>query len=155
MKTVTFKRGGKQVEVTDDLLRDKCLFAMEVMDDEITPDVKMNQINNPLQIIMVAPFIHKCEGSITSEDKAYPHDTVFRCMGVRGYYNPILNQFVQEDVLIHFHLNMQCLHKNGMMVETRYICGNDEAFVTLERERMKHLYLLGLLKPFMRKKCLY
>ena len=70
---------------------------MEVMDDEITPNVKMNQINNPLLIIMATPFTHKCKGckgGITPEDKVYPHDMVFRHMGVRGYYNPILNWFI-------------------------------------------------------------
>ena len=154
-KTVTFKRGGKQVEVTENMLRDKCLLVMKVMDDEISPDVKMNKINNPLLIVMATPFIHKCKckgckGGITPEDKAYPHS-----MGVRGYYNPILNCFVNEDVPIHFHLNMKCLQKNDVMVETRYISGKDEMFITLDRERMGHLHSLGLLKPFARKICLY
>ena len=103
-KAVSFKRVRKEVEVTEDLLRDKCLLAMEVMDDEITPDVKMNKINNPPLIIMATPFIHKCKGckgSITVDDKQYPHDMVFRQMGVRGYYNQLLNRFIQKHIPIH------------------------------------------------------
>ena len=157
-KTVSFKRGAKQVEVTEEMLRDKCLLAMEVIDNEITPDVKMNKINNPPLIVMATPFIHKCKGckgGITPKDKVYPHDMVFRRIRVRGYYYTILNRFVNEDVPIHFHLNMKCLRKNDAMVKTRYISGNDEAFITLDRERMEYLHSLGLLKPFARKKCLY
>ena len=136
-KTVSFRRGGKQVEVTEEMLRDKCLLVMEVIDNEITPNVKMNKINNPPLIVMATPFIHKCKGCkgrITPEDKAYPLDMVFRRMGVRGYYITILNRFVNEDVPIHFHLNMKYLRKNDAMVETRYISGNNEAFITLDRE---------------------
>ena len=157
-KTVGFRRGEKQVEVTEGMFREKCLLAMEVMDDKITPDMKMNKINNPPLIVMATPFIHKCKGCkgrITPEDKAYPHDMVLRHMGVRGYYNTILNHFVKEDVLIHFYLNMKCLRKNDAMVKTRYISGNDEAFITLDKKRMEYLHSLGLLKPFARKKCLY
>ena len=80
VKTVSFRRGGKQVEVTEEMLRDKCLLVMEVIDDEITPNVKMNKINNPPLIVMATLFIHKCKGCkgrITPEDKAYPHDMVF------------------------------------------------------------------------------
>ena len=120
MKRVSFGKQSKEVEVTEEKLREMCVLAMEVVDDEITPETKINIIKNPPLIILASPFIHKCKGcrgAITPEDKEYPHDMVFRRMGVSGYYNGLQNKWIENRTIVHFHLNMKCLRKNDMTIE--------------------------------------
>ena len=158
VKRVSFGKQLKEVEVTEEKLCEMCVLAMEVVDDEITPETKINIIKNPPLIILASPFIHKCKGcrgAITPEDKEYPHDMVFHRMGVSGYYNGLQNKWIENETIVHFHLNMKCLHKNDMTIEARYVSGNDETFVSLDRPRMEFLHSQGLLKPFAKKKFLY
>ena len=62
VKRVLFGKQSKEVEVTEEKLREMCVLAMEVVDDEITPEMKINIIKNPSLIILASPFIHKCKG---------------------------------------------------------------------------------------------
>ena len=143
--------------VTEQRLREQCILAMDVTDEEITPDGRSNKVDNPPQIIMATQMIRKCKGckgNITQEDKEYPHNMVFRRRGVVGYYNAVRNQWVDNEQNVHFHLDMRCIRKSDDTMEIRYISGNDETFAKLDRLQMEVLHANGFLKPLARKKCL-
>ena len=132
--------------------------AMEVLDDEIVPEIGINKINNPPMLIRATGYIHRCKGCrgpITPEDKEYPHDMVIRRKGVSGYYSSLKNTWQEHETIVHFHLNMKCLRKNDDTLELRYLSGYDETFVWLDRQRMDFLHSHGMLKPLARKKCLF
>ena len=78
--------------------------------------------------------------------RKYPRNMVFQHKGIVGYYNRVLNKWIQQESNIHVHLSMQCLHKHDQTVEMRNIYINDEVWQNLTREQMQVLNDVGILK---------
>ena len=108
------RKGDKEAseEVNpDDLLEQKLILAMEVTGSELITERK-NRIDNPPVIIIASWRITQCKGcrkGISKEEKAYPHNLVIRRRGIYAYCNPKTKQWVNEEVNVHFHLDMKCL----------------------------------------------
>ena len=64
---------------------------------------------------------------------------VFRRRGIVGYYNKILNKFINGEVNVHFHLKKSCLRNADQTVEFKDITMTDEVFAALSSEQMEVL----------------
>ena len=51
---------------------------------------------------------------------------VFQRRGIVGYYNKILNKFINGEVNVHFHLKKSCLRNADQTVEFKDITMTDE-----------------------------
>ena len=63
---------------------------MEIIDSDLVPEAAISIVKNTPFIIKVEWNIRKCKGckkEITKEEKAYPHNMVFRRIGLYGYMN--------------------------------------------------------------------
>ena len=83
--------------------------------------------NPPIVIFTDGLGIHICKGcpkGFQKDEQKYP--MVFWHKGIVGYYNTVLNKWIQQESNIHVHLSMQCLHKHDQTVEMRNIYMNDE-----------------------------
>ena len=149
------KEQGKEKEIDEKELQAKCIAAMEIMDCDLLPESGISIVKNPPSVYKADWNIRKCKGckkEITAKDKEYPHNMVFRRIGLRGYMNRILNKWIEAEEPVHFHLNMACLRKHDPTMEKRYITTNDEFFIEMDNEQMGVLHNLGFLKPIARKK---
>ena len=74
---------------------------------------KLVKPNPPVVIFTDGLGISVCKGctkkKIEREEIMYPHNMVFRRRGIVGYYNKILNKFINGEVNVHFHLKKSCL----------------------------------------------
>ena len=74
---------------------------------------KLVKPNPPVVIFTDGLGISVCKGctkkKIECEEITYPHNMVFRRCGIVGYYNKILNKFINGEVNVHFHLKKSCL----------------------------------------------
>ena len=115
----------------DNLLKERLILVMEVTGSELITERK-NKVDNPLVIIIASWRITQCKGcrkGISKEEKAYPHNLVICSRGIYAYCNPKTKQWVNEEVNVHFHLDMKCLWKNDPSLEKRHFVCNDEDFV--------------------------
>ena len=147
------KEPSKEVN-PDDLLEEKLILAMEVTGSELITERK-NKVNNPPVIIITSWRITQCKGcrkGISKEEKAYPHNLVIRHHGIYTYCNPKIKQWVNEEVNVHFHLDMKCLWKNDPSLEKRHFVCNDEDFIKLDHTQMEVLHDGGFLKPIAKKR---
>ena len=129
----------------DDLLEEKLILAMEVTGSELRTERK-NKVDNPPVIIITSWRITQCKGcrkGILKEEKAYPHNLVIHHHGIYAYCNPKTKQWVNEEVNVHFHLDMKCLQKNDPSLEKRHFVCNDEDFVKLDHTQMEVLMMEG------------
>ena len=65
---------------------------------------------------------------------------VFRRRGILGYYNKVLNKFINGEYNVHFHLKKSCLRYADQSLEFKDITMTDEVFAALSLEQ------LGVLK---------
>ena len=110
-----------QPVVSEDTLQAQVLWASEILDEEIVPDSQSNFMANPPLIVKATGMTRKykgCGSPLTDEDKAYPHNMVFRRLAVGGYYNQKYNRYMNQESYIHYHLNMHCLRKYAAYRET-------------------------------------
>ena len=153
---VTSKTTAPQRVINEQQLQAKCIVIMEIIDcDNRLPESAISLVKNPPFIIKAEWNIRKCKGckkEITKEDKEYPHNMVFRRIGLHGYMNKTLNKWIESEQPIHFHLKMSCLCKHDPTMEMHYITTNDEFFIDMDDEQMAVLHGLGFLKPIARKK---
>ena len=74
---------------------------------------KLVKLNPPIVIFTNGLGISVCKGctkkKIEREEITYPHNMVFRRRGIVGYYNKIINKFINGEVNVHFHLKKSCL----------------------------------------------
>ena len=110
---------------------------------------KKEKENPPVVIITDGLGIHGCKGcpnGIQKDEQKYPRNVVFQCKGIVGYYNRVLNKWIQKESNIHVHFSMWCLCKYYQTVEMRNIYINDEVWKNLIREQMQVLNDVGILK---------
>ena len=127
---------------------------MEVTGSELITERK-NKVDNPPVIIIASWRITQCKGcrkGISKEEKAYLHNLIIHHRGIYTYCNLKTKQWVNEEVNVHFHLDMKCLRKNDPSLEKRHFVCNDEDFVKLDRTQMEVLHDGGFLKPKAEKK---
>ena len=154
IKKGTQLQDGKNV-IDEQQLQAKCIVIMEIIDSDLVPEAAISIVKNPPFIIKAEWNIRKCKGckkEISKEEKAYPHNMVFRRIGLYGYMNRTINKWIENEQPIHFHLNMGCLRKHDPTMEMRYITTNDEFFIEMDDHLMSVLHGLGFLKPIARKK---
>ena len=138
----------------DDLLEEKLIVAMEVTGSELITKRK-NKVDNPPVIIIASWRITQCKGcrkGISKEEKAYPHNLIIHHHGIYAYCNPKTKEWVNEEVNVHFHLDIKCLRKNDPSLKKRYFVCNDEDFIKLDRNQIEVLHDGGFLKPIAEKK---
>ena len=149
------KESVTQISIDEETLRQQCVAAMEVMDCDLHPEAGISIVKNPPCVAFAAWNIHKCKGckkEITTEQKEYPHNMVFRRIELSGHINTTLNKWIESEQPVHFHLNMACLRKHDPTMEIRYITANDELFLRLDKVQMEVQHGIGFLKPIARKK---
>ena len=120
------------ISIDEETLHQQCVAAMEVMDYDLHLEAGISIVKDPPRVAFAAWNISKCKGckkEITTEQKEYPHNMVFRRIGLSGYMNTTLNKWIESEQPVHFHLNMACLRKHDPMMEMQYITANDELFV--------------------------
>ena len=128
---------------------------MEIIDSDLVLEAAISIIKNPPFIIKAEWNIRRCKGckkEITKEEKVYPQNMVFRRIGLYGYMNRTINNWIENEQPIHFHLNMGCLRKHDPTMEMHYITTRDELFIEMDEHQMSVLHCLGFLKPIARKK---
>ena len=82
---------------------------------------------------------------ISHEEITYPHNMVFQRHGILGYYNKVLNKFVNGEYNVHFHLKKSCLRNADQSLKFKDITMTDEVFAALSLrtigciERCRHL----------------
>ena len=124
---------------------------VNILDDEEAILLEAQQANNPTTFIPKAVErhrakedglgIHVCKGcpkGIQKDEQKYPRYMVFWHKGIVGYYNRVLNKWIQQESNIHVHLSMQCLCKHDQTVEMRNIYMNDKVWQNLTRSRCKY-----------------
>ena len=149
------KESGTQISIDEETLRQQCITAMDIMDCDLHPEAGISIVKNPPCVAFTAWNIRKCKGckkEITTEQKEYLHNMVFRRIDLSGYMNTTLKKWIESEQPVHFHLNMACLRKHDPTMEIRYITANNELFVHLDKAQMDVLHGLGFLKPITRKK---
>ena len=128
------KRAKKSIEGPDEgKIREKIFLACEVLKMRYEEVIKLKsedrkrqkgKENPPVVIITDGLGIHVCKGcpkGIQKDEQKYPRNMVFWCKGIVGYYNRVLNKWIQQESNIHVHLSMQCLCKHDQTVEMRNI----------------------------------
>ena len=74
---------------------------------------KLVHPNPPIVIFTNGLGISVCKGctkkKIEHEEITYPQNMVFQRCGIVGYYNKILNKFINGEANVHFHLKKSCL----------------------------------------------
>ena len=104
---------------------------------------KLVNPNPPIVIFTNGLGISVCKGctkkKIEREEITYPHNMVFRRRGIVGYYNKILNKFINGEVNVHFHLKKSCLRNADQTLEFKDITMTDEVFAALSSEQMEVL----------------
>ena len=104
---------------------------------------KLVKPNPPIVIFTNGLGISVCKGctkkKIEREEITYPHNMVFQRHGIVGYYNKILNKFINGEVNVHFHLKKSCLRNADQTVEFKDITMTDEVFAALSSEQMEVL----------------
>ena len=94
---VTSKTTAPQRVIDEQQLQAKCIVIMEIMDCDLLPESAISLVKNPPFIIKAEWNIQKCKSckkDITKEDKEYPHNMVFRRIGLHGYMNKTLNKWI-------------------------------------------------------------
>ena len=90
-----------------------------------------------------------CDKAITPQKKHHPHNMVFQCKSVTGYYNKVLNKYIHKLNNVHFHLTKKCLHRKDLSIQLRDIIMYEEIFKELPREELQVLNDRGFLKYIM------
>ena len=84
--------------------------------------------------------ISVCKGctkkKMEHEEITYPNNMVFQRYRIVGYYNKILNKFINGEANVHFHLKKSCLWNADQTVELKDITMTDEVFAALSSEQM-------------------
>ena len=153
------KRAKKSIEGPDEgKIREKIFLVCEVLKMRYEEVIKLKSEDGkrqngkekpPTVIITDGLGIHVCKGcpqGIQKDEQKYPRNMVFQCKGIVGYYNRVLNKWIQHKSNIHVDLSMQCLCKHDQTVEMRNISMNDEVWQNLTREQMQVLNDVGILK---------
>ena len=85
----------------------------KLIEDEKKKKQKLVHPNLPIVIFTDGLGISVCKGctkkKIEHEEITYPHNMVFQRCGIVGYYNKILNKFINGEANVHFHLKKSCL----------------------------------------------
>ena len=115
----------------------------KLIEDEKKKKQKLVHPNPPVVIFTYGLGISVCKGctkkKIEHEEITYPHNMVFQRCRIVGYYNKILNKFINGEVNVHFHLKKSCLRNADQTVEFKDITMTDEVFAALSSEQMEVL----------------
>ena len=112
----------------------------KLIEDEKKKKQKLVNPNPPIVILTNGLGISVCKGctkkKIGHEEITYPHNMVFQRCRIVGYYNKILNKFINGEANVHFHLKKSCLQNADQTVEFKDITMTDEVFAALSSEQM-------------------
>ena len=85
----------------------------KLIENETKKKLKLVPTNPPVVIFTDGLGISVCKGcskmKIKCEEITYPHNMVFWRHGIVGYYNKVLNKFIDGESNVHFHLKKSCL----------------------------------------------
>ena len=116
----------------------------KLLENEKKMKHKVVHPNPPVFIFTDGLGISVCKGctkkKISCEEITYPHNMVFQRRGILGYYNKVLNKFVNGEYNVHFHLKKSCLRNADQSLKFKDITMTDEVFAALSLEQ------LGVLK---------
>lgn len=150
----TPKGQKKKIVINQGKLRRNILLGCQVaeisMPELLEMDTTMDgdKSGKPTIIFTDRLGIRVCRGcprGITAEDQSPPSNMVFRRCSVMGYYNRVLNKYIEKPSNVHFHLDISCLRKADPTTEVKDIYMTDDVFQDLTEDHMRVLHEKGLL----------
>ena len=107
------KRRCKGNKVPTHITTQEEIQKRKLLENEKKIKHKVVHPHPPVVIFTDGLGISVCKGctkkKISHEEITYPHNMVFQGCGILGYYNKVLNKFINGEYNVHFHLKKSCL----------------------------------------------